>query len=129
MSVEAVRSLQVSSGGLPAQFGKGSSGAVAVKTQSGDDKFRYSATSFLPGVGDRKGMFLQDWTPRFNFSGPLRKARAWFFESLDAQYFQRVIEELPKGQDRSSSWRVNNLLSGRVNLTPANILSAGYLAN
>jgi len=129
LSVEAVRSLQVSSGGLPAEFGKGSAGAVAVKTPTGDDKFRYSATGFVPGVGDHKGIFLQDWTPRANFSGPFIKGRAWFSESLDAQYFQQIVDGLTKGQDQNSSWRVNNLVSGRVNLTPANILSAGYLAD
>jgi len=59
----------------------------------------------------------------------LIKGRAWFSDSLDVQYFQQVVGELPKGQDQNSSWRVNNLVSGRVDLTPANILSVGYLAN
>jgi hypothetical protein len=129
MSVEAVRSIQVSSGGLPAEFGKGSAGTVVVKTQTGDDRFRYSATNFVPAITHRKSTFVQDWTPRVNFSGPLRKGRAWFSDSIDAQYFQSVIDELPKGKDRDSSWRVNNLLYTRVNLTASNILSAGYLAS
>jgi len=129
MSVEAVRSLELSSGLYPAEFGKGSAGVLALRTETGDDKLRYSATNFLPGIANRKGWEINAWTPRVNLSGPIRKGRAWFSESLDAQYSQNVIQELPEGQDRSSSWRVSSLLRNQINLTPSNILFTGFLFN
>jgi hypothetical protein len=127
LSVEAVRSLEVSAGRFPAEFGKGSAGTLALKTRSGDDKMRYSATNFVPGIEMRKGLLLKNWLPRFNLSGPLRRGRAWFSDSFDTQYTKQIVEELPKGQDRTTSLRFSNLLSGQINLTPSNILYTGFL--
>ena len=73
---------------------------LAVPFVEGDDKLRYSGTNFIPGAGVRKGLAIQDWTPRFGLSGPLRKGRAWFSDSADVQYIKRLIEELPAGRDR-----------------------------
>ena len=129
LSVEAVRSLEVSSGAIPAEFGKGSAATMAVKTGTGDDKLRYSGTNFVPGVASHKGLVLQDWTPRFGLSGPIEKGRAWFSDSADAQYTQHVIEELPRGHDRTASWNLSNLLHTQVNLTPSNIFYTGFLLN
>ncbi|MGE5486440.1 MAG: carboxypeptidase regulatory-like domain-containing protein [bacterium] len=126
MSMEAVRSMEATSLN-PAEFGKGPAGTLAIKTSAGDDRFRYSGTNFIPGVETRKGLYVGGWTPRFNFSGPIRRGRAWFSESLDVQYDKTVVEELPEGQDRNSSWRVSNLFRAQVNLTPSNILSSGFL--
>jgi hypothetical protein len=40
-----------------------------------------------------------------------------------------VVEDLPKGEDRIESWRFSNLLHTQVNLTPSQIVYAGFLAN
>ena len=129
MSVESVQSVEVSSGNLAAEFGKGSGGTMAVRSHSGDDKVRYSATNFVPGFENRKGWTIGDWTPRFGISGPLRRGRAWFSNSSDVQYIKTVVRELPKGEDRNTSMRLSNLLTGQVNLTPSNIVHAGFLLN
>ncbi len=129
LSVESVRAVEVSTGNLAAEYGKGSAGALAVKTSTGDDAFRYSATNFLPGFETRKGLYIGGWTPRFNFSGPLRRGRSWFSYGTDIHYDQNVIEELPKGHDRTTSWRMNNLLRNQVNLSPSHILYTGLLTN
>jgi len=129
MSVESVQSVEINSGNLTAEFGKGAGGTVAVRSHSGDDKLRYSATNFVPGFENRKGWTIGDWTPRFGVSGPIRRGKAWFSNSSDVQYVNTVVRELPKGEDRSSSMRLSNLLTGQVNLTPANIIHAGLLMN
>ncbi len=128
MSVESVRSMDVAALN-PAEFGKGSSGMLQIKTSTGDDRFRYSATDFVPGVENRKGLLVSGWTPRFNVSGPIRPGRAWFSDGLYIQYNDQVINELPKGQDRSPNWRVSNLLRNQFNLTPSNILYTGFLTS
>jgi hypothetical protein len=73
VSVEAVSSLDYLSGRYSPEYGQGSAGTLQIKTQTGDDQFRYSATNFIPGVSTEEGLHLGDWTPRFNFSGPIVK--------------------------------------------------------
>ncbi len=128
MSVESVQSVELMSGSLPAEFGKGSGGALAVRTLTGDDRFRASATNFVPGFENRKGIILGDWTPRAGLSGPIRRGRIWFSDSIDLQYSKTVIQDLPKGEDRTSSFRWSNLLHSQVNLRPGNIVHASFLA-
>ena len=127
LSVESVQSVQLASGNLAAEYGKGSAGTLAVETRAGDDKLRYGGTNFVPGVESRKGIYIGNWTPRFNLSGPIRRGRAWLSNSVDIQYVKTVIEDLPRSEDRNFSWRLSNLLSGQVNLTPSHILHAGLL--
>ena len=129
VSVEAVQSVEIMSGNLPAEYGKGSAGTMAVTTVSGADRMRYSGTNFIPGFENRKGLTLGDWTPRFGVSGPIRKGRAWFSDSLALQYSKHIILELPEDRDRTSEWRASNLLHTQVNLTPSNILFGGFLSN
>ena len=129
ISVESVRSLTYSSGRYSPEFGKGSSGALAIRTETGDDILRYSATNFIPGIDTKRGPHLGAWTPRFNLSGPIWKGRAWFADSIDANRNTLVIEDLPKGHDRTTSTSFSNLLHGQVNLTPGNILFTDFLVN
>jgi hypothetical protein len=128
LSVETVRAMEVTPLN-PAEFGKGASGALAIKTSTGDDKLRYSGTNFLPGIENHKGFGVGGWTPRFNLSGPIRKGRAWFSDGFDIQYDRHTVDELPKGQDRNTSWRLSNLLRSQFNLAASNILYASFLWN
>lgn len=129
LSTESVQSAEIASGNLSAEYGKGSAGTLAIRTNSGDDKLRYSATNFFPGIENRKGLTIGNFTPRVNFSGPIRRGRAWFSNSTDLQYINTVIRDLPKGQDRYGSTRLSNLFHTQVNLTPGNILYASFLFN
>jgi hypothetical protein len=129
VSVEAVSSLDYLSGRYSPEYGQGSAGTLQIKTQTGDDQFRYSATNFFPGVNTEEGLHLGDWTPRFNFSGPLVKGRAWFSDNLDADYNINVIPGLPKDENSTSTLQASNMLHTQVNLTPANILYSDFLFN
>jgi hypothetical protein len=128
ISLEVVSSVEVT-GLNPAEFGKGAAGVLALKTTTGDDRFRYAGTNFIPGLENRKGLTISGWTPRFELSGPLERGRAWFSDGLDMQYNQTVVNELPAGQDRDTSWRATNLLRNQFNLSPSNILYTGFLAS
>ncbi|MCC6367468.1 MAG: TonB-dependent receptor [Bryobacterales bacterium] len=129
LSVESVQTVEIASGHLPAEYGKGSGGTLAVHTQAGDNQLRYSATNFVPGLENRKGWTIGDWSPRVGVSGPILKDRAWFSNTVDFQYSQVFIRDLPKGQDRYSQVRLGNLLYAQVNVTPSQILYAGFLVN
>ena len=129
VSVEAVSSLDYLSGRYSPEYGQGSAGTLQIKTQTGDDQFRYSATNFIPGVSTAEGLHLGDWTPRLNFSGPIAKGRAWFADNLDGDYNVTKIPGLPKDQNTTSSLQASNMLHTQVNLTPANILYTDFLFN
>ncbi len=55
--------------------------------------------------------------------------RAWFFDGLEMEYDNIYIQELPSNADTNHLVRGSNLVKAQVNLTPANILSAGLLVN
>ncbi|MBL8229564.1 MAG: TonB-dependent receptor [Bryobacterales bacterium] len=129
VSVESVQSIEATAGRPAAEFGKGSSGVLAIRSRTGDDKLRYSATNFVPGIEYQKGLIIGGWTPRANLSGPWKKGRAWFSDSFDIQFVNTVIRELPRGEDRTVAWRASNLLHNQINLTPSNILTVGSLFN
>lgn len=128
MSVESVQSIELMSGALPAEQGKGAAGVMAIRTISGDDRLRASATNFFPGFENRKGLILGDWTPRAGLSGPIRKGRIWFSDSVDLQYTKTVIQDLPREADRTSSFRWSNLLHTQTNIRPGNIFYTSFLA-
>lgn len=129
ISVEGVQSMETTAGRPRAEFGKGSSGVLSLRSRTGDDKLRYSATNFVPGVEYQKGLIIGGWNPRLNVSGPWKRGRAWFSNSLSLQYVNGVIPELPRGEDRVSAWRWSNLLHNQINLTSSNILTIGSLTN
>lgn len=129
VSVEAINSLDYLSGRYSPEYGQGSAGTLQIKTQTGDDQFRYSVTNFIPGVNTFQGLHLGDWTPRFNFSGPFVKGRAWFSDNLDANYNINVIPGLPRNEDTSTSLQGSNMMHSQVNLTPGNILYTDFLIN
>jgi len=129
VSVEAVSSLDYLSGRYSPEYGQGSAGTLQIRTQTGDDPFRYSATNFIPGVSTQEGLHLGDWTPRLNFSGPIVKGRAWFSDNLAGDYNITVIPGLPRNENSTSSLQASNMLHTQVNVTPANILYTDFLFN
>ncbi len=128
-SPDAIRSLEVQSTRYSAEYGKTSGGVIAFSSGMGDDRFRFSATNFLPSWQDKKGLSFDKWVPRATFSGPIRRSRAWFYDGIEAEYAQEIVPELPDGADRNTLWRGSNLARFQVNVTPNNILTAGFLIN
>jgi hypothetical protein len=129
LPVEAVRSVEYASGRYSPEFGRGSAGSLAIQTTNGDDRLRFSATNFVPGVETQKGLHIGTWSPRLNVSGPIRRGRAWFSESIDTEYSVAVVPDLPRGQDRTTRWRGTSILHGQVNVTPAQILTFDVLGS
>jgi hypothetical protein len=129
LSVEAVRSLDFLSGRYSPEYGKGSSGVLQIRTESGDDTWRYSMTNFVPGVDTSGGFHVGAYTPRLNVSGPIKKGRAWLSDSVLGNYNQLYVPDLPRGQNIRTSYGASNLLHAQVNLTPGNILYGDFLAN
>ncbi len=129
VSVDALRSASVESSRYPVEFGKGSGGVIDLATGMGDDRFRYSATDFVPSIQQKKGLHFNTFTPRGSITGPIRKGKGWFLDALDGEYELNIINELPKGADQNPAWRINNLAKAQVNLTSSNILTTEFVVN
>jgi len=129
LSSDAIRSLDVQGSRYSAEFGKASGGVLRLLTGMGDDRYRFSATDFLPSLQSRRGIHINNWTPRFTVSGPVKKGRAWFFQALEGEYGLDIVKELPEGNDRNQTTRWSSLTKGQVNLGRSNILSGTMLLN
>ena len=129
LNVDAVQSATVETGGYGAQYAHGGAGIVVLDTQTGDDKWRFGATNFIPLVSFREGTHFANWFPRTTISGPIMKGRAWFSMASTVQHSYSVVNELPEGQNTATSWAGDNLLRGQVNITPKNILQGSFLYN
>ena len=129
VSTDAVRSVDVLTSRYSAASGWGSGGVINLETGMGDDHFRLFATDFVPSLQDRRGIHINNTTPRFTFSGPLRKGKAWFYEAVEGEYDFNIFTELPPGQDADHYWRYSNLTRVQFNLTDGNRLTGSYLYN
>ena len=95
----------------------------------GDDRWRFGATNFIPGISSDGGFHVNKWTPRLEFSGPLAKGRAWFHNGLDAFYSNDVVHGLPQGENRTHRLTASDLSRFQVNLTHANTVTGSFLFN
>jgi hypothetical protein len=129
VNIDTIQSMDLENSRYSADNGRGSSGVLDLKTKMGDDRFRFAGTNFIPGVTSDRGLYINKWTPRLEFSGPIAKGRAWFHNGFDAFYSSDTIHGLPPGQDRTSSLTVSDLTRLQVNVTPGNTLTLGFLYN
>lgn len=129
VSSDALRTIEVQSSRFSAEYGKASGGVLNLTTGMGDDRYRATATDFMPSVQFIRGFNLNSWTPRLAFSGPIRKGRAWFYSAADADVGLDIRIDLPEGADRNQAWRWSSLGKGQVNLSPTHLLNVGFLMN
>ena len=129
VSPDAVRTIVVESTRYPVEFGRTTGGVIAFYTGMGDNKFRFNATNFIPSFRDLNGIRFDKFVPRFTFSGPLVRDRAWFFDGLEAEWDNIYIAELPANANSNQLVRGSNLFKIQDNLTPSNILTGGLLFN
>ena len=129
VSPDAFRSIQVEPSRQPAEFGKGSGGALYLNTGIGDDHYRFSATNFIPSLQDKHGWQFNQFLPRFTTSGPILKHKIWYYNGFEGEYTNQVNTGLPPGQDSNYIWRIGNLSKIQSNLTSRNILTTSFLIN
>jgi hypothetical protein len=129
LNVDAVRTVTIETGGYGAQYAHASAGILALDTQSGDDRWRFGVTNFIPDVSFQQGTHLGNWYPRTSISGPIKKGKAWFSDALSIQRTFHLVKELQSGQNFHTQWSGDNLLRGQLNLTARNVLQASFLFN
>jgi hypothetical protein len=129
VSPDAVRTIDTESTRYPVEFGRATGGVIAFYTRTGDNKFRFNATNFIPSFRNLNGIRFDKFVPRFTFSGPLIQDRAWFYDGLEVEYDNIYIAELPENANSNQLVRGSNLIKIQANATPSNILTGGVLFN
>ena len=129
LNVDSIQSTDLESSRFSAENGRGAAGVLDVKTKMGDDRWRFNATNFFPSFSTGGGLHLNKFTPRLELSGPLVKGKVWFYNGLDVFYHDDTIYGLPRGQNRVRGTDFNDLNRFQANLTPSNIVTAGFLYN
>jgi hypothetical protein len=129
LDIDSVREVQVASGRYGAQYAHAAGAVMELNTYVGDDRWRFGTTDFFPGADLRQGVHLGNWYPRFNFSGPLVKGRAWFSDGISLQHTFSLIQGLPRNANTQEQWSGDNLFRVQMNLTPTNILQGNFLYN
>ncbi len=129
ISPDAVRTIDAETTRYPVEYGRATGGVIAFYTGMGDNKFRFNATNFVPSFRSSNGIRFDKFVPRFTFSGPVVRNRAWFYDGLETEYDNIYIAELPANADSDQLIRGSNLLKVQANATPANFLTGGLLFN
>lgn len=129
VSTDAIRSVDLLTSRYSVASGWGSGGVLNLDTGMGDDHLRFFATDFIPSFENRQGLHINNATPRFTLSGPIRKGKAWFYDAAEGEYDYNLFTELPVGQNTDHYWRYSNLARAQLNLTQGNRLTASYLYN
>ncbi|HYA16435.1 MAG TPA: TonB-dependent receptor [Bryobacteraceae bacterium] len=129
MNVDTVQAIEWNASRFGPDQGKGSAGTVDIKTEMGDDRWRFGGTNFIPGFGTQDGFHLNHWSPRVKVSGPLRKGRIWFENSFDTFYSVAIVPGLPKGGNQTTGASGTDLTRLQWNIGNADILTASFLLN
>jgi hypothetical protein len=129
LDIDSVREVKVEDGRYGAQYAHAAGAVMEFNTYVGDDRWRFGTTDFFPAVNLQQGLHLGNWYPRFNFSGPLHKGRAWFSDGISLQHSFYLVQGLPRNGDIQEQWSGDNLFRVQLNLTPTNILQGNFLYN
>ena len=128
-NVDATRLVEAQPSRFSGSYAHPGAGILSLDTISGDDRWRFGTTNFVPGIRVERGWHFGNWYPRFQFSGPLAKGHAWFSEAVSLQHSLGIVKEQPPGQDSTAQWAGQSLTRLQWNLAPRHILSANYLYN
>lgn len=130
MIVEAVRKAEIQTGRFGAEYAHPGGAILNYDTREGDDRWRFNATDFIPGINVQDGVNLGNFYPRATFSGPIIPDELWFSESLDLLHTLAVQHGLaPGAPNQVRTWAGDSWSRLLWKLSPQNSLHVGFLAN
>ncbi len=130
MIVEAVRTAEVQTARFGAEYAHPGGAILNYVTREGDDRWRFNATDFIPGINVQEGVELGNFYPRVTFSGPLIQDTLWFAQSFDFLHTLSVLKGLPPGQpNETQQWGGDSWSRLLWKMSTNNSLHVGFLAN
>ena len=130
MIVDAVRNAAIQTGRFGVEYAHPGGAILNYDTREGDDRWRFNATDFIPGINVQEGVQLGNFYPRVTFSGPIQKDRLWFSESFDVLHTLAVEKGLPAGAPNEvRTWDGDSWSRLLWKMSSNNSLHLGFLAN
>jgi len=130
MIVEAVRAVEIQTGRFGAEYAHPGAAILSYETREGDDRWRFNATDFIPGLRVQNGVEFGNYYPRVVFSGPIIKDQLWFSQSFDFIHTLTIVNGLPAGQtDQAPSWGGDSWSRLLWKISTNNSLHVSFLAN
>jgi hypothetical protein len=102
--VDALRTAEVETGRFGAEFAHPGASILKFETPDGDDRWRFNATDFIPGINTQQGVRLGNYYPRITFSGPLVAGKLWFLQSFSFDHIVSVERDIKIGNNISEQW-------------------------
>jgi hypothetical protein len=128
-SVDAVRAAEVQTAGFGAEYYHPAAAILSFHTPEGDDRFRFGAVDFIPGISIQNGVQLGNFYPRFSFSGPIEKGKLWYSESVSMQHTLSIVNGLPSNADTVQQWSGDSLTRLLWLIAPNQSLHGSFLYN
>ena len=130
MVVEAVRTAQIQTGRFGSEYAHPGGAILNYETREGDDRWRFNATDFIPGINVQDGVQLGNFYPRVTFSGPIVKDELWFSQAFDVLHTLSIEKGLPAGTpNQSQSWGGDSWSRMLWKMSENNSVQAAFLAN
>jgi hypothetical protein len=128
LPLEAIESVQVFSNPFSAEYGRFTGAVTAIETRSGSNRWRYLVTNLLVRPRFRDGSFygVQSATPRIAVGGPLKKDKAFFFQSFEYRFVRSEVTSLPESQRDSKLESFDSFTRFDFNLNRAHRLTASF---
>jgi carboxypeptidase family protein len=139
LPIDAVSAVQVRGAAFAPEFGLSAGAVTTVETQRAGDAWHITVNDLEPRFRRRAGEFrgIESWTPRFTVGGPLVKGRLNLLESVQYEYSQTRVFDLPPFESDTKlesfesysrvDWTVNptNHVTGSAMVSPRKTTYAG----
>jgi hypothetical protein len=130
MIVEAVRTAEIQTGRFGAEYVHPGAAILSYETREGDDRWRFNAVDFIPGLNIQDGLQFGNYYPRVVISGPIVKDTLWFMQSFDVLHTLAYESGLPVGVDHfARTWSGDSWSKLLWKISTNNSLHVSFLAN
>ena len=128
LPMEAVQKVQVLTNPYAAEYGKFTGGVTALETRSGTDKYNVEFQSFFPRFRRRGGKWtgIEAFTPRLTASGPIKKNKLWFMQSVEYRFVRTPVYSLPPDKRDTSLESFDPVTQIDWDINPSNHLSSTF---
>ena len=128
LPLEAVESVQVFSNPFSAEYGRFTGAVTAIETRSGSNEWRYLLTNVLvrPRIRDSKIYGVQSATPRLAIGGPIKKDKAFLFQSFEYRFVRSEVTSLPESRRDSKLESFDSFTRLDFNLNTTNRLTVSF---
>ena len=123
--VDAIQSMTVYSLPESSQYGGFSGGLTAIETKAPSPAWDYKLLDFTPSFRGKNGQLvgIANWTPRFEFGGPLVKNKINFFQEFTYEFRRTPVRGLAWPLNETTTRATTSFTELQAILSPRHLLT------